>query len=352
MTANATGRSSPVSCWSSRGAAAAGAQRAERAARRLRLPGRRPAGHDRPGQGRRAVPGRRVSVAAVSGRGVHAQVVGVDKPLTPTAAHRAARQGRRNCRRTAKTPADRQELAAIRMQDRRLGPAQRRTRCSPRSSTLVRSPSTPTPSRARASCGCGTPLGLSNPLVVRRRPVPGVRGEGREGRAGRRRAGDHAAGHRQRAPHPRRRRSRCSSRCARRSSTCPATWIAIASRRRKGQDLVVHRQRARPDAVPGRRRARLVPGDADALRRGGPRGRLRRRLPLPARPGRSTSDDPGRRRVRARDQGRDLPRPRGLRLPHRHRRAAVRHQHLPARRAGRVEDAPSRWPAGTCRPRE
>ena len=63
------------------------------------------------------------------------------------------------------------------------------------------------------------------------------------------------------------------------------------------------------DAVPG-----WFQADADALRRGGPRDGLRRRLPRSI-PIRCCVAGPGGRRVRPRDPRRDLPRPRGLRLP-------------------------------------
>ena len=140
----------------------------------------------------------------------------------------------------------------------------------------------------------------------------------------------HAAGRRQRPDH--------SPRAGRRCVTAGRFTPGDADRYRfagpQGPAVGRRRQRAGIDPVPGRRRSRLVPGHADALRRQGQGIGLRRRLPLPSRSG-PLLQGPRGRPVRGRDQGRHLPRPRGFRLSHHPRRAAVRDQHLPAGRPGR-----------------
>ena len=105
----------------------------------------------------------------------------------------------------------------------------------------------------------------------------------------------------------------------------------------KDQQLVF-RTRARAlipylaDAVP-----RMGSHRADPLRRGRQRAGLQRRLREHARPGDCVQGS-RRRRVRAGDPRCDLPRPGGLRLPHRGGRAAPHHRRLPAGGAGRRPD--------------
>ncbi len=276
-----------------------------------------------------------VSAAAVSGSGTHAQIVGVDKPLTPKELTEL-RDKLAEMQKTAKTPADRQDLAALRM---RIGDSVRRNQNPVLSEMVTLSISIDADAEpGTAPDSTGTPRSACR--TRSRSPSVPCRSSRRKRirpATADRRVDDRAAGGRQRAPHSRRRRSRAvpapparAVRARRRGS------LSLRGPQRAGPRL--HRQRPRTDALPGRCRARLVPGDAHAPRRVGPRGRLRRRLPLPARPG-PAREDPGRRRLRAGDQGRALSRPRGLRLPDRDRRIPVHHQHLPARRARRVEDA-------------
>ena len=152
--------------------------------------------------------------------------------------------------------------------------------------------------------------------------------------------------------------SRCSARrswpCAsgrttrsRTASRCPAPLNGqIASgevnryrfEARKGQRLVISTQARNlvpfiADAVPGWFQPVLALYDAQ--RQG---GGLQRRLPLQARPGDPLRSAQGR-RIRAGDHRRHLPRTRGFRLSHHHRRDAVRDQHLPAGRPGRATPA-------------
>ncbi len=94
------------------------------------------------------------------------------------------------------------------------------------------------------------------------------------------------------------------------------------------------RQRAGTDPVPGRRGSGLVPGHVGALRCPGKRAGLRRRLPVPSRPG-AVLQGPRRRAVRDRDQGRDLPRPSRFRLSHQPGRASLHYGRFPAGRPGR-----------------
>ena len=134
-------------------------------------------------------------------------------------------------------------------------------------------------------------------------------------------------------PAPRSRRiSRCRPWSTGRSSPASRTSCDWRERRftpgdadryrfeaRKGQTVGHRRQRAGIDPLPGRRRPRLVPGHAGAVRCPGQRIGLRRRLPLPSRSG-PRLRGPGGRAVRGRNQGRHLPRPAGFRLSHHHRR--------------------------------
>jgi hypothetical protein len=103
-----------------------------------------------------------VTAAAVSGPGIHAQIIGVDKPLTPKELTEL-RDKATEMQKTAKTPADRQELLAIRM---RIGDSQRRNQ-SPVFSEIVTLAITidagaePGPRQIRLE----TALGLSNALT-------------------------------------------------------------------------------------------------------------------------------------------------------------------------------------------
>jgi hypothetical protein len=102
------------------------------------------------------------SAAIVSGRGVHVQVVGVDKPLTPKELTEL-RDKATELQKTAKTPADRQGLAAIRM---RIGDSVRRNQNPGLSeivtlSVAIDGGTEPGPRQIRL----GTALGLSNALT-------------------------------------------------------------------------------------------------------------------------------------------------------------------------------------------
>ena len=313
-------------------ASAAGAQPLNSPHIAYRLPGRRPARHHRAGESGRPVRGHRDRRHGFRARHPRAHR-GRRQTADTEGTHRASRQSDGDAEDgedPGRTPGTRRDPAA----HRRFGPAQPE----------------PGPLRDRDAFhfhrrrrGAGSAPGSAG---HRARPVErahvrggsgaGVHGEGGEGRQGRLRADRHAAGRRQRAPHSGRRRPY--------AVPAPPTRAVRTRRHRslsfrgpQGAGPRLHRQRPRPDALSGRRCARLDPGDAHALRRVGPRDRLRRRLPLSAGPG-PPREDPGRRGLRAGDQGRALPRPRGLRLPDRHRRVPVHHERIPARRAGRIED--------------
>ena len=124
--------------------------------------------------------------------------------------------------------------------------------------------------------------------------------------------------------------SRCPAPSTARSP--PARSTGTASRR-QGPAPGLLDQGPRPDPLSRRRRARLVPARAGHLRRRGQGAGLRRRLPFQARSDHLLRSAP-RRRVPVQHHRRHLPRPRGLRLSHHRRRAAVRDQHLPAGRPG------------------
>jgi hypothetical protein len=103
-----------------------------------------------------------VSSATVSGRGMHAQVVGIDKPLTPKELTEL-RDKVAEMQKTAKTPADRQELAAIRI---RIGDSVRRNQSPVLSEIVTLSIAIdafeePGPRQIRLD----TALGLSNALT-------------------------------------------------------------------------------------------------------------------------------------------------------------------------------------------
>ena len=221
-----------------------------------------------------------------------------------------------------------------------LGDTLRRNRQSRRSSELVTRRgrrSRPMPRPAARSCGSARRPASPIPLVFCVGQLP----ESRERDAKNSLADRELAGHRCPATvngrlHPGRRRRRASAAAARRRSSCPATSIAIASRPARASDLVVVRERARADPVPGRRRARLVPGRASrSTTPTGTRGGLRRRLPLPARTRCSTTEVPADGEYVVEIKRRDLPRPRGLRLPHQ-RSASCRSSPASSRWAGRA----------------
>ena len=109
------------------------------------------------------------SAAAISGSGIHAQIVGVDKPLTPKELTEL-RDKMAEMQKTAKTPAERQQLAAIRM---RIGDSVRRNQ-SPVLSEMVTlsisidAAAAPGPRQIRLV----TALGLSNALTFAVGTVP------------------------------------------------------------------------------------------------------------------------------------------------------------------------------------
>ncbi len=103
-----------------------------------------------------------VSAATVSGAGIQAQIVGVDRPLTPKELTEL-RDKLAEMQKTAKTPADRQDLAAIRM---RIGDSVRRNQTPVLSEMVTLSISIdagaePGPRQVRLT----TALGLSNALT-------------------------------------------------------------------------------------------------------------------------------------------------------------------------------------------
>ncbi len=103
-----------------------------------------------------------VSAAAISGSGIHALLMGVDKPLTPKELTEL-RDKLAELQKTAKTPAERQDLAAIRM---RIGDSVRRNQ-SPVLSEMVTlsisidAAAEPGPRQIRLQ----TALGMSNALT-------------------------------------------------------------------------------------------------------------------------------------------------------------------------------------------
>ena len=228
----------------------------------------------------------------------------------------------------------------------------------------------PTPSRSRSRLAADaepgqrelrveTPRGLSNPLAFYVGRLPEFREQEPEpafepqdfarGPEYATRPGPttrhHAAGRGQRADHS----PRAGHASLPADRFTPGDVDRYRFQARKGQQLVIAASARElipylADAVPGWFQATLT-----LVRRQGKRAGLRRRLPLPSRSGAVLQGSRGR-PVRGRDQGRDLPRPRGFRLSHHHRRAAVHHQHLPAGRPGRRRRPPSSSPAGTCRP--
>ncbi len=253
--------------------------------------------------------------------------------LTPSPAGQQATTASRSCRCKARRRRNRQ---GNRRDPRRNSPtfanADSQSRPLPKPSRS-RSRSPPTPSPASASCdwqrprtdqSAGFSASANCPSSPRRnRPKPSEPPDGcsSSGRSRRRTPRPqpeierHPAGRRQRPDHARRRGSLSLPGRARASSWSSPSGAGV-------------------DPLSGRRRARLVPGRADALRRQRERTGLRRPLPLPSRSGAVLRDSRGR-RVRARDPGRALPRPRGFRVSHRRGRAAVRDRHLPAGRPGR-----------------
>jgi hypothetical protein len=112
-----------------------------------------------------------ITAAAVSGSGIHARVVGVDKPLTPKELTEL-RDKLAELQKTAKTPADRQELAALRM---RIGDSVRRNQ-NPVLSEMVTlaisidAGAEPGPHQIRLD----TALGLSNRLTFVVGTVPEI----------------------------------------------------------------------------------------------------------------------------------------------------------------------------------
>ena len=110
-----------------------------------------------------------VTGGVVSGPGIHAQIAGVDKPLTPKELTEL-RDKATEMQKTAKTPADRQELVAIRM---RIGDSMRRNQ-SPVFSEIVTlsiaidAGAEPGPRQVRLD----TALGLSNALTFMVGTVP------------------------------------------------------------------------------------------------------------------------------------------------------------------------------------
>jgi hypothetical protein len=112
-----------------------------------------------------------ITAAVVSGPGIHALIAGVDKPLTPKELTEL-RDKAVELQKTAKTPAERQELVAIRM---RIGDSQRRNQ-SPVFSEIVSlsisidAGAEPGPRQIRLD----TALGLSNALTFVVGTVPEV----------------------------------------------------------------------------------------------------------------------------------------------------------------------------------
>jgi hypothetical protein len=110
-----------------------------------------------------------VSAAAVSGSGAHAQITGIDKPLTPKELTEL-RDKAAEMQKTAKTPADRQDLVALRM---RIGDSVRRSQNPVLSEMVTLSISIdagaePGPRQIRLQ----TALGLSNALTFMVGTVP------------------------------------------------------------------------------------------------------------------------------------------------------------------------------------
>jgi hypothetical protein len=110
-----------------------------------------------------------VTAVSVSGRGLHAQVVGVDKPMTPRELT-DLRDKAAELQKAAKTPAERQELAAIRM---RIGDSLRRNQNPVLSEIVTLSVAIdggvePGPRQLRLE----TALGLSNALAFSIGTVP------------------------------------------------------------------------------------------------------------------------------------------------------------------------------------
>ena len=112
---------------------------------------------------------------------------------------------------------------------------------------------------------------------------------------------DRSASCRNKGALPRASNRSSTSRC-RRSSTARSCRAgrSLSLRGEEGPAAGRRRQCPAVDALPRRRRARLVPGRADALRRQGQGTGLRRQLPLPSRSGPALRSSP-RRRVRGRD---------------------------------------------------
>ena len=139
---------------------------------RLRLSRRRPAGHDVPGHGRRAVPRRRQRRRTSPAAASQATVVELQQAAERQREIQTACA--RRLQELQKQPQDaeprRQEIAEIRQKLADSCGADRTTRCSPRPSRS-RSPSTRRRARARGNSGWCTPQGLSNPLRLLRRPA-------------------------------------------------------------------------------------------------------------------------------------------------------------------------------------
>ena len=110
-----------------------------------------------------------VTAATISGPGVHAQVIGIDKPLTPKELTEL-RDKAAELAKTARTPAQRQELAALRM---RIGDSVRRNQAPVLSeivtlSIAIEGGADPGPRQVRLE----TALGLSNALTFAVGTVP------------------------------------------------------------------------------------------------------------------------------------------------------------------------------------
>ena len=287
-------------------------------------PGRRAAGHHGAG-GRSAGASSRARPAPCSpARGLRADIVGYDKPLNRSARSPDLREKAQELQKrrddAGRAPAARGDARP----HRRLGAAQRepralrnrdarghdRRRCGARA-------------RAAAAGHAARPL---EPGGLLRRPAPGSRRAGTGSGTARRRTRRRAIARRGAArtagrdPGDRRSASRCPS-CQRPDHPADARQAPAAAAQpnqylpgdadryrfdaRKGQDLViaVSARDLMPylaDAVPGWFQATVALFDA-----GGQRSGVRRRLPLPARPGAALPDS-RRRRVHRRDQGRDL----------------------------------------------
>ena len=138
---------------------------------------------------------------------------------------------------------------------------------------------------------------------------------------------------------------RCSRPWCSTARSCPATWTASASAP-AGAEARHRGAGAAADPVPGRRRARLVPGMLALYDAEGREVAFARRLPLRPRPRVLFFEVPETASTSWRSATRSTA-ARGLRLPRDRRRAAVRHQHLPARRRAVGPDRRVALTAGT-----